>query len=73
MLEVAEFDVFDIATSRGICFELALAGVERGLYVLGENGLDHTLGEAQGLGGRAPVTDLLTHMGFTFRYSPPVS
>jgi predicted dehydrogenase len=72
MLDEAELDILDVVTSRGMHFEPALAGIERGLDILCEKPLAHTLDEARTLYRRAEAAGVVTHMGFTFRYSPAV-
>lgn len=72
MLSEADLDVLDVVTSRGMHFEPAMTGIECGLDILCEKPLGHTLEEARLLSCRARDRGLVTHMGFTFRYSPAV-
>lgn len=72
MLDQASLDILDIITSRGMHFEPAMAGMERYLDILCEKPLGHNLEEARTLYRTASDRDAITHMGFTFRYSPAI-
>ena len=70
MLEEADLDVLDVVTSRGMHYEPVMAGMARNLALLCEKPLGHTLFETRQLYRQARRRKLVTHMGFTFRYSP---
>jgi predicted dehydrogenase len=72
MLKEADLDVLDVVTSRGKHFEPVMAGMAHNLAILCEKPLGHHLNETRQLYQEARRRKLVTHMGFTFRYSPAV-
>jgi predicted dehydrogenase len=72
MLAEADLDVLDVVTSRGMHFEPVMAGMAQNLDILSEKPLGHTIQETRELYHEASKRKLVTHMGFTFRYSPAV-
>jgi len=72
MLTGADLDILDVITSRGMHFEPVMSDIEHGLDILCEKPLGHNLEEAHTLYRSARNHKLVTHMGFTFRYSPAV-
>lgn len=72
MLAEANLDVLDVVTSRGMHYEPVMAGLARNLAILCEKPLGHHIGETRELYHEARKRKLVTHMGFTFRYSPAV-
>ena len=72
MLAEADLDVLDVVTSRGMHFEPVMAGLAHNLAILCEKPLGHNINETRQLYQEARKRKLVTHMGFTFRYSPAV-
>jgi predicted dehydrogenase len=72
MLAEADLDVLNVVTSRGMHYEPVMAGMARGLDILCEKPLGHNINETRQLYHEARQRKLVTHMGFTFRYSPAV-
>ena len=72
MLAEADLDVLDVVTSRGMHYEPVMAGMARNLAILCEKPLGHNITETRQLYHEAHKRKLVTHMGFTFRYSPAV-
>ncbi len=72
MLQEADLDILDVVTSRGMHFEPAMMGMEHNLDLLCEKPLGHNLAEARTLYATAQRRRLVTHVGFTYRYSPAV-
>lgn len=72
MLAGTELDVLDVVTSRGMHFEPVMAGMAHNLDILCEKPLGHNIKETRQLYHEARQRSLVTHMGFTFRYSPAV-
>jgi predicted dehydrogenase len=70
MLAEADLDVLDVVTSRGMHYEPVMAGMARNLAILCEKPLGHTINETRQLYHESRQRQLVTHMGFTFRYSP---
>jgi predicted dehydrogenase len=70
MLTEANLDVLDVVTSRGMHYEPVMKGLARNLAILCEKPLGHHIGETRELYNKAHSLGLVTHMGFTFRYSP---
>lgn len=70
MLAEAKLDVLDVVTSRGMHYEPVMAGLVHDLAILCEKPLGHHIGETRELYNEARKRKLVTHMGFTFRYSP---
>ena len=72
MLVDADLDILDVVTSRGMHYEPVMAGMTHNLAILSEKPLGHTINETRQLYHEARRRKLVTHMGFTFRYSPAV-
>jgi predicted dehydrogenase len=70
MLVEADLDVLDVVTSRGMHYEPVMAGMARNLAILCEKPLGHNINETRQLYHESRQRQLVTHMGFTFRYSP---
>ena len=70
MLKDANLDVLDVVTSRGMHYEPVMAGMAHNLAILCEKPLGHNINETRKLYREAHDRKLVTHMGFTFRYSP---
>lgn len=70
MVDEAELDVLDVVTSRGMHYEPVMKGLAHDLAILCEKPLGHHIGETRELYNEARKRKLVTHMGFTFRYSP---
>ena len=72
MLTDTEIDILDVVTSRGMHFEPVMAGMALNLDILCEKPLGHTISETRQLYHESRRRNLVTQMGFTFRYSPAV-
>ncbi len=72
MLEDARLDALDVVTSRGMHYRPVIAGLQQGLDILCEKPLGHTLEETRKLYREAAHRQVVTFMGFTFRFSPAV-
>ena len=72
MLSKADLNILDVVTSRGMHFEPVMAGMKRNLDILCEKPLGHTIQETRKLYQESRARKLVTHMGFTFRYSPAI-
>lgn len=72
MLDEADLDVLDVVTSRGMHDEPRMTGMARNLAILSEKPLGHNINETRQLYHEAGKRKLVTHMGFTFCYSPAV-
>ncbi len=72
MLAGADLDVLDVVTSRGMHYEPVMTGLAHNLAILCEKPLGHNIHESRQLYQEARKRKLVTHMGFTFRYSPAV-
>lgn len=70
MIQTADLDVLDVVTSRGMHYEPVMLGMAHNLAILSEKPLGHTIIETRQLYHEAHQRHLITHMGFTFRYSP---
>jgi len=70
MIEKENLDVLDIVTSRGEHFIPSCAAIDHGLHILCEKPIGHTLEEARILADKIKDTNIIHHVGFTFRYSP---
>jgi predicted dehydrogenase len=70
MLREADLNVLDVITSRGMHFVPVMAGMAHNLDILCEKPLGHTIQETRQIYQQARQRKLVTHMGFTFRYSP---
>lgn len=72
MLADARLDILDVVTSRGMHFEPVMAGLAHNLDILCEKPLGHNITETRQLYHEACRRNVVTQMGFTFRYSPAV-
>lgn len=72
MFSDANLDVLDVVTSRGMHYEPVMAGMAHNLAILCEKPLGHNINETRQLYREAHERKLVTHMGFTFRYSPAI-
>jgi predicted dehydrogenase len=72
MMAGVNLDVLDVVTSRGMHYEPVMAGMAQNLSILCEKPLGHHIVETRQIYREARKRELVTHMGFTFRYSPAV-
>ncbi|MDL2319255.1 Gfo/Idh/MocA family oxidoreductase, partial [Eubacteriales bacterium OttesenSCG-928-A19] len=72
MINAGNLDILSIITSRGEHFVPSCQAIKAGLDILCEKPIGHTLDEARELVRRLSDTEIVHHVGFTFRYSPAV-
>lgn len=68
-----DIDIVDIVTPPGAHAEVALAALAAGKHVFVEKPVSNNLADAEAMAAAAADADLVTQVGFNYRYTPAVT